>query len=434
MSNLTAAEKKLSAARTKLVLDKPFIGALVLRLPLVKANPSWCDTTATDAKKFYYNENYIDALSVHQVQFVLGHEALHCALSHFSRRHHRNKRRWDVACDYAINPMLIQDGLTPPPGALHSYNFENMTADEIYPCIDENTSDAPMDQHIYEQSDSEQSSPPPPKDSETEEKPDRQDNQNGDSEKDPDQEQSDSNIGDSGDKDNTKNEAEIDESSGGAPQPPPLTSAEQEQLEVQWQQRLAGAAQQAIQAGKMGGGLARLVEHLLQPRLPWRMLLAKYMTATARDDYSYTRPARRESNAILPSLRSAHINTVVAVDTSGSISKAEILEFLAEVNAIKGQMRAKVTLLACDTQLAEGSPWVYEAWEEITLPEEIKGGGGTNFNPVFNWVDDQGITPDLLLFFTDANGKFPELEPAYPVLWLVKGKHTTPFGQRVQLN
>ena len=163
MSNLTAAEKKLSAARTKLVLDKPFIGALVLRLPLVKANPSWCDTTATDAKKFYYNENYIDALSVHQVQFVLGHEALHCALSHFSRRHHRNKRRWDVACDYAINPMLIQDGLTPPPGALHSYNFENMTADEIYPCIDENTSDAPMDQHIYEQSDSEQSSPPPPK-------------------------------------------------------------------------------------------------------------------------------------------------------------------------------------------------------------------------------------------------------------------------------
>ena len=104
-------ETKLSAARTRLILDKPFLGALVLRLPMTSADPKWCPTTATDARGFYYNAAYIEALSLEQTQFVLAHEALHCALSHFARRQHRAKRRWDLACDFAVNPLLVQDGL-----------------------------------------------------------------------------------------------------------------------------------------------------------------------------------------------------------------------------------------------------------------------------------------------------------------------------------
>jgi predicted metal-dependent peptidase len=62
---------------------------------------------------------------------VLAHEALHCALSHFARRQHRVKQRWDVACDFAINPLLVKDGLKPPPGALVLDVYEGMTAEEI---------------------------------------------------------------------------------------------------------------------------------------------------------------------------------------------------------------------------------------------------------------------------------------------------------------
>ena len=114
--------------------------------------------------------------------------------------------------------------------------------------------------------------------------------------------------------------------------PSQLSNDERETLEVQWQQRLAGAAQQAMQAGKMGGSMARLIDHLLQPRLPWRMLLARYMTAMARDDFSYMRPSRREGDAILPSLKSSQIEIVVAIDTSGSIRENEMDEFLSEVS------------------------------------------------------------------------------------------------------
>lgn len=396
-------DTKLSAARTRLILDKPFLGALVLRLPMKAADPNWCQTTATDARAFYYNASYIDSLSLEQTQFMLAHEALHCALSHFARREHRDKHRWDLACDLAINPLLVKDGLKPPPGALMMAQFEGMTAEEIYPSTDELEEEhETLDDHLY--------------DSENE-----------------------SGGGDLGEQeleDSTGGGKPREEPSadGGAPQPKPLSGTERQQLEVQWQQRLAGAAQQAMRAGKLGGGLARLVDHMLQPKLPWRMLLARYMTAIARDDYNYTRPSRREGDAILPSMRSHQVDMVMVLDTSGSISEEEMSEFVSEVNAIKGQVRARLTLHACDAELASDGPWEFEPWEEFKLPREFTGGGGTKFSPVFDWVNTFDRKPDLLVYFTDARGAFPPCEPVFPVLWLVKGNGTVPWGQRIQLN
>jgi len=124
----------------------------------------------------------------------------------------------------------------------------------------------------------------------------------------------------------------------------------------------------------------------------------------------------------------------VALDTSGSVSDREIQEFIAEVDGLKGQIRARLTLFACDADLAEGGPWVYEPWEALGLPSELNGGGGTRFSPVFDWLEGQGRRPDLLVYFTDAKGEFPVVEPAYPVIWLVKGRAKVPWGQRIQLN
>lgn len=397
-------DTKLSAARTRLILDKPFLGALVLRLPMVAADPKWCATTATDARAFYYNPEFIEALTLEQTQFMLAHEALHCALSHFARRYHRIKRRWDIACDLAINPLLVKDGLKPPPGSLMLPQFEGMTAEEIYPSTDELEDDhETLDQHLYDKEDGGGRSGEQPLPQVAE------DTSHG-------------------------SQSRQEPASAGAPRPTPLSETERQQLEVQWQQRLAGAAQQAMRAGKLGGGLARLVDHLLQPQLPWRMLLARYMTAVARDDYNYTRPSRREGDAILPSLRSHQLDVIVALDTSGSISSGEIEEFMSEVNAIKGQVRARLTLHACDAVLAEDGPWEYEPWEAFTMPRDFKGGGGTRFTPVFEWAQNRDRFPDLLIYFTDAQGEFPSQEPEYPVLWLVKGKARVPWGQRVQLN
>jgi predicted metal-dependent peptidase len=369
------------------------------------ADPGWCKTLGTDARAFYYNPEYIASLSLEQTQFALAHEALHCALSHFSRREHRVRERWDIACDLAINPILIKEGMTPVPGALYNIGYEGMMAEEIYPLVKENEEQQPHDEHLYGK-DSQRSSDSGAADAP---QPDEVDD-----------------AGDSGG-------AGAGQGSD-APPPEPLSEAEKEQLSIQWRQRLAGAAQQAMQAGKLGGSLRRLVDHLLQPQLPWRMLLARYMTAASRDDYSYMRPSRREGEAIFPSLRSSQTDILVVLDTSGSIKLQEMREFVTEVDAIKGQIRARITLQACDAELSPMGPWIYEPWEEFKLPAELRGGGGTRFTPVFEWLEQQGENPDLVVYFTDAEGEFPRQEPRTPVLWLVKGRAKVPWGQRVQLN
>jgi len=465
----SAIETKLAAARTKLILDKPFLGALVLRLPMIAASPEWCKTTATDARAFYYNPDFIDSLDMSQTQFILAHEALHCALSHFHRRAHRIKHRWDVACDFAINPLLIDDGLRPPPEAPVFDEYRGMTAEEIYPLLDDNDQSETLDQHLYDDENQDQ-----PNQNDKKSPPQSQSDQKGDSGQDNQGDKQDETTppddtdeqntgkgkqkdGDSG-KGSGHSEQEKQQMAGqgksdknsqqtgqqgdpgpnskteGAGKPPPLTPQEKENLSVQWQQRMAGAAQQAIQAGKFGGDMARMIDHMLQPRLPWRMLLADFMTSAARDDFSYMRPSRREGDAILPSLRSSQIDLTIAVDTSGSIRDEEIDEFIAEIDSLKAQLRARIQLIACDSKIADGAPWTFESWDELRMPEDLKGGGGTSFVPVFDWASQQDKLPDLLVYFTDAEGEFPEYEPDFPVIWLVKGKHKTPWGRRIQLN
>ncbi len=401
-------QNKLAAARTRLILDKPFLGALVLRLPLVAADPKWCKSAATNAKKLFYNQDYINALDIQETQFVLAKQALHCALSHFARRQHRIKQRWELACDYAVNPLLINDGLKAPPGTLVDDGFAGMTAEEIYHYID----DLDNEDSDFEKQDQDRSE-------------DQQDSLQNEEHQDQQLQQS---LEDNLNKEPT-------ETPGLAPQPAELSPQEQEELSIQWQQRLAGAAQQAMQAGKLGGSMGRMVDFMLQPKLPWRMLLARYMTASARDDYSYSRPSsRRGGPAIFPSLRSSQINIAVGIDISGSVNDKEMSEFITEVDAIKGNVRARITLLPCDAELAKGAPWIFEPWEEVELPARLTGGGGTDFNPVFDWLDEQDQYPDLLVYFTDGIGSFPNNAPSFPVIWLVKGKQDVPWGQRVQLN
>tara|TARA_R110002049_G_scaffold182041_2_gene349623 strand:- start:48882 stop:50099 length:1218 start_codon:yes stop_codon:yes gene_type:complete len=401
-----SVDTKLAAARTRLILDKPFLGALVLRMPLEMGDPSWCITAATDAKKIYFNYEYINQLHGSETQFVLAKQALHCALSHFARRGHRIKQRWDLACEYAVNPILVEEGFSAPPGTLIEDSFTGMTAEEIYCCL-QDKEDGDADSSEHQEEGNEETTDPTDEDNST----DPQQNSNQDN-------------SDSGESDFK-----------GSPRPATMSQQEQDNLSVQWQQRLAGAAQQAQQAGKLSESMARMVEFMLQPKLPWRALLARHMTATARDDYNYSRPSsRRGDPSIFPSLRSSQVNMIVAIDISGSIDDKEMNEFLCEIDAIKGQLRARISLLACDAELAEGSPWIFESWEEFALPKTFTGGGGTDFCPVFDWVEKQDQAPELLVYFSDCAGKFPDYQPSYPVIWLVKGKHAVPFGQRIQLN
>ena len=446
---MNEVETKLAAARTRLILDKPFLGALVLRLPLKEANGSWCTTSATDARSIYYSPDYIEPLSLGQVQFVLAHEALHCGLSHFARREHRDITRWNIACDHAVNPLLVEDGLELPPGALYNEEYTGLSAEEIYPLIKSDTDEKTLDKHLYDDpdgnnsddsgdnernSDQEQNSESSEQqpDERSKQQPDQQPQQQKDRKQNVNQTQLQKSDQRSSGKESEYIEPNSDNSS---PAPLPLSAQEKEQLNTQWQQRLVGAAQQASQAGKMNGSVARLIERLLRSTVPWRTLLARFMSGSSRVDYNIMRPSqRRTGDAILPSLHTRQTNIVIALDTSGSIEQDELAVFIAEVNAIKSLVNARITLLACDWKLDEDGPWVFEPWEHLVLPKTLQGGGGTDFSPVFDWMHSNLIQADLVIYFTDAQGRFPSRPPAMETLWLVKGASGVPWGQRIQLN
>lgn len=404
---------KLAAARTRLIMERPFLGALVMHLPLTPGG-DWCTTTGTDAKAFYFNPRFIENLSLAQTQFVLAHEAMHCAMGHPHRRQYRSRRRWDVACDHAVNLILIDEGMKPPlHGILADQNYMTLSAEEIYPLIPEDTTEESFDQHLFD-SDNQASGSPDPGE--------RQDNRD---------------AGESGGQGKEgQSEGEPQDGRGGqaSQQPDPLSQSEREELAEQWKNRLAAAAQAARQAGKLSQSMLRWVDGLLAPSLPWRALLARFFAVNQRDDYSWRRPSRREGDALLPRLSSEGIDVVAAIDTSGSVTDEELREFATELDALKGQVRARITLLACDNRIADAAPWEFEPWDTLQLPEGITGGGGTDFRPVFDWVEREGRTPNLLVYFTDAEGDFPKVAPGYPVVWLVKGKGPVPWGERVQLN
>src|SRR6185295_552658 len=120
--------------------------------------------------------------------------------------------------------------------------------------------------------------------------------------------------------------------------PPGAGPGERDELVRRWQARMASAAQQARFAGRLRDSWLRAVDGLIEPQLPWRVLLARYLMNAAREDYSFQRPSRREGEALLPRLAGGELDLHVALDTSGSIGAEELAQFTAELDALKGQV------------------------------------------------------------------------------------------------
>lgn len=393
----TAALARLSAARTRLILERPFLGALILYLPLDARRR--CRSLATDGRTLYFNPAHVLALTFPETQFMLAHEALHCALGHFARRGGRLRARWDMACDYAANGLLVDDGMKAPPEAAWNPAFRGLSAEEIYPLLPQEDGGTTLDEHWFGAGQGGELA------LHTANRPEA---------------------------DQARLEARCDGFDEIGFQLP--LAGEVLALAETWRSRMAASVLEAARAGRLASHWGAVADAAIEPPLPWRALLERFLMRVARDDYSFARRSRREGEALLPGMESGEANLVVAVDTSGSIPREVLEDFLEEVDALKGQIRASIALLLCDAALAQGMPSRFFPWEPIALPDAVAGGGGTRFTPVFEWVESEPVKPDALLYFTDAEGEFPERAPDYPVMWLVTGNAPVPFGERVQFN
>lgn len=187
-------------------------------------------------------------------------------------------------------------------------------------------------------------------------------------------------------------------------------------------------------AGNIPSGLSEIVDNLLNPKVPWYVILRRYVKEIIglKDDYTYTRPNRKYDDLVVPSAYNGEaISTVVvAIDSSGSVTSDELKNFVSEVAGITNWVK-EMYVLTCDTEVYE-CEHIYEAGDKISSMQ-IRGRGGTMFQPVFDWVRDKGIRPDVLVYMTDGYADFPE-KVGYPVIWLIcNDRVNPPWGTTIRV-
>src|SRR5260370_1652888 len=120
---------------------------------------------------------------------------------------------------------------------------------------------------------------------------------------------------------------------------------------------------------------------------------------------------------------------VIGVDTSGSVGKEELEQFAGEITAISDEVQPdRIYVVYCDA--AVNSVQEFGPSEPISL--EPKGGGGTDFRPVFDWVEENAINPACLIYLTDLCCESYPVAPHYPVLWATDSRRTAPIGDIVR--
>jgi predicted metal-dependent peptidase len=364
--------KRLSKAKTGLILEHPFIGSVAINMPFELDEAT--ETAATNGKRIKFNPKFIEGLTDEELKFLVAHECLHPMLEHNYRRNGRSPMRWNKACDYVINHLLdqekigkfIQGGCLDP----NIYNAGNGTSDGIFNILPED--------------------------------------------------------GGNGGGDGPGGAGNDLEDGEGSP-------AEQQQEAAEWKVKVAQAAQAAKMMGKLSANMQRFVNEVLQPKVDWRDVLRRFVQKAKTDQRTFARPNRRflSQGLYLPSVSGEVLGEIViAVDCSGSIGEREINEFATEVKTLKEDGNpAALHIIYFDSEVSH-----YEYFgRDDEVHVEPHGGGGTAFSPIFRYVNDNGINPVACIVLTDlCCDDFGDM-PDYPVLWVSNHSDKAPWGEVVKM-
>jgi predicted metal-dependent peptidase len=213
------------------------------------------------------------------------------------------------------------------------------------------------------------------------------------------------------------------------------TTPDAETLENEWKIASIQAAIQAKSRGNLPGSLAGMVKESAKPKVNWRAELRRFMQQAAKDDYSWRRPNARymARGLYMPSLHSEQMGPVViAIDTSGSIGEEELQGFMGETeSAIEEGKPEYALVIQADAAISHVER--YERHEPFVTPK-VHGRGGTDFRPVFDYIEREDVQPACLIYLTDLYGPYPEFAPGYPVLWVCTNDQQANWGETIRLD
>lgn len=396
--------KKITRARSQLILHKPFWGYLATYLEPVEDEN--CPTMGTDGKYLYYNPNYVNSLDMETLQGTLAHEVFHPAFGHIWRRSAREPIRFNIACDAVANAWLFTEGFKLSVGVILSgcshqelEEVKKLSAEEVY----------------------EKLKMPPGGG-----KGKGQDKQKG------------STISTQGgdisaDGNQFDDHTVWDKKGDGEGWLEKTKNMEQE-----WREKVSRARQIVKSQGKGMGNVDEIVDELLEPKMDWRQFLRNCILSSTITDYRLYPPNKKHLHRgiYLPSTYGEEVEVVFVTDTSGSMSTEEIRDALSELKGIVDQFSSfKVWYVECDwgiQRILELTPYSYDL-DEI---KKVRGRGGTRFPvcEIAQSIEERGGNMTCMVYFTDGYGSVEGPAVTFPVIWLVcqKSDFSPEFGTVVQ--
>lgn len=398
--------EKMQNARTRLLLKRPFFGSLALRLDLVEDNTQ--PTAYTDGKVIGFNSHFVDQLTKQETSFLLYHEVLHIVLKHPWRRGQRDHDLFNQAGDYVINLIVANDGLPMPDGGLFNRAYDGKSTEWVYSDLmqDQQESGGAMDAQ--------------------EEKQESDSSSEGLSEYGPDDVPTLAAAAASGELGEVRDCTDAD--------------GLDQSANTDWEGAIQVALAQEKQRGTMPGKMLAAIEGRNHSTIDWKDALQNFLTDAGNDfDITWAKPSRRfiDDGLYFPSNKREGIDhLVIAVDTSGSVSDRELVQFMSETMEVVEQLDCSITLIPCDAKIGK-----VQQFESYDIPDDAKkfklgGRQGTEFYPPFKWVEDNmDATPSALIYFTDGECNYPD-EPEYPTFWAisnVRGFTPAPWGQSIEV-
>lgn len=388
----------LITARVGMLLRASFFGNLATRMRLVNAD-EWLTTAATDGRNFYYNSRFIKMLRPREIEFLFGHEILHCVYDHFGRRGNRDPRLFNIANDFAVNADLkkhkIGEFITTVP-CLYDVKYDGMSSEEIYDDLYENAEKISIEELVNRMIDEHMDG-------------------------------NEAEGADSGDKDSNRKG------------PTRLTEEERAKIRDEIKEAVLTAAQ-TTDASNLPAGVKRLISNLTDPKLDWRELIRQQLESTVKSDYTWLKASRKgwHVDAVMPGMKNTDmIDIVLTFDMSGSITDKMAKDMVSEVRGIMEEFDAyRIHVFCFDTAIYNPQTYISESLEDIS-DYALQGGGGTDFECIFQYLRDSEIEPKKLIVFTDGEpcGSWGDANYC-DTLWVIHSNKDPrpPFGVWAEYN
>lgn len=203
-----------------------------------------------------------------------------------------------------------------------------------------------------------------------------------------------------------------------------LTEAEQKLIEKQLQKVLSDAKEQTIKKrGTVPGEIEGVIviDEIVAPKFDWRGYIRRFTGVSTK---VFTKKIRRKENRRFsdnPGLKvKMRQHMLLAIDTSASVSNDELMEFMNEMHHIY-KCGVDITVIQCDTNIKSIEP--YKGQKDLN----VHGRGGTEFDPVLEYFNENLKKYTSLVYFTDGEC-YATVKPKGNVLWVISERSSMNNG------